>query len=235
MGHALYEMNINPAYEATPLASGISLGVHESQSRLWENMVGRSKPFWKRYYPELQKAFPAQLAAIPMADFYSSINRVSPSFIRVEADEVTYNLHIILRYEMEQELLEQKLTAADAPAAWNAKMQNYFGLTPATDSEGILQDVHWSGGGVGYFPTYSLGNILAAQLFEAAGAAIGDLPAKIERAEFAPLLNWLTTNVHHHGKKYPPAELVKRATGRPLTTEPYLRYLQTKFSEVYGL
>jgi carboxypeptidase Taq len=235
MGHALYEMNNNPAYEGTPLASGISLGVHESQSRLWENLVGRSKAFWSRYYPDLQKTFPAQLAAVPMDSFYRSINRVSPSLIRVEADEVTYNLHIILRYELEQDFLEQRLTAKDAPAAWNDKMQRYFGLTPPSDSQGILQDVHWSGGGIGYFPTYSLGNILAAQLFESAAAAIPNLQAEIQNASFAPLLNWLTTHVHQHGKKYPPQELVKRATGRPLATEPYLRYLNDKFSEVYGL
>jgi carboxypeptidase Taq len=235
MGHALYEMNINPAYEATPLASGISLGVHESQSRLWENLVGRSKPFWRRYYADLQKTFPNQLAQVPMDDFYRAINRVSPSLIRVEADEVTYNLHIILRYEMEQDFLEGRITAADAPAAWNAKMQSYFAITPPSDRDGILQDVHWSGGGIGYFPTYSLGNILAAQLFEAAGTAIPNLPAEIERANFAPLLAWLKTNVHQYGKKYPPAELIVRATGRPLTTEPYLRYLRTKFTEVYDL
>jgi carboxypeptidase Taq len=235
MGHALYEMNVNPAYEGTPLASGISLGVHESQSRLWENLVGRSKAFWSRYYPDLQKTFPGQLAAVPMEQFYNSINRVTPSLIRVEADEVTYNLHIILRYEMEQDFLERRITAKDAPTAWNAKMRNYFGVTPPTDRDGILQDVHWSGGGIGYFPTYSLGNILAAQLFEAARDAIPNLSSEIRNANFTPLLKWLTANVHQHGKKYPPAELVKRTTGRPLTTEPYLRYLQTKFSEIYGL
>jgi carboxypeptidase Taq len=235
MGHAFYELNIAPEYEATPLAGGVSLGIHESQSRLWENMVGRSREFWNRYYPHLQKAFPAQLSGVKLDTFYEAINRVTPSFIRVEADEVTYNLHIILRYEMEQALLTGQLSVKDAPAAWNQRMQKYLGITPPTDKEGILQDVHWSFGGMGYFPTYTLGNVLAAQLFESARSAMPKLPADIEAGRFGGLLEWLRENVHQHGKRYQPPELIVRATGKPLTTDAYLRYLTEKFSAIYGL
>lgn len=235
MGHAFYEMGINPAYEATPLAGGVSLGVHESQSRLWENLVGRSRGFWQRYYPRLQSAFPAALRDVPLPTFYQSINRVTPSLIRVEADEVTYNLHIILRYEMEQELLEQKLPAAEAPAAWNAKMQQFLGITPPTNREGILQDVHWSGGGIGYFPTYTLGNVLASQLFAAASRAMPSLQSDIQSGIFTPLREWLRINIHQHGRKYLPADLIQRATGQPLATNDYAAYLKTKYSEIYAL
>ncbi len=235
MGHGFYELNIHPEYEGTPLASGVSLGVHESQSRLWENLVGRSREFWIRYYPELQKAFPAQLREVKLDDFYDAINRVSPSLIRVEADEVTYNLHIILRYEMEQALLNQRLSVKDAPAAWNEKLQKYLGIVPPTDREGILQDVHWAFGGFGYFPTYTLGNVLAAQLFESAEAAMPSLHGDIQKGHFAGLLGWLQSNVHQHGKRYVPADLIRQATGKPLTTDAYLKYLTDKFSGIYAL
>ncbi len=235
MGHAFYEMNINPGFEATPLGGGVSLGVHESQSRLWENLVGRSREFWNHYYPLLQNAFPVQLAAVPLDTFYRAINRVSPSLIRVEADEITYNLHIILRYEMELALLAGNLSVADAPAAWNARMQASLGLTPPTNREGILQDVHWSGGGIGYFPTYTLGNILSAQLFEAAAKDLPTLRDDIASAQFAALYEWLKTHVYQHGKKYPPTELIPLATGKSLTTGPYLDYLKTKFQALYHL
>ena len=235
MGHAFYELDISPGYEATPLAGGVSLGVHESQSRLWENLVGRSREFWNRYYPHLQKAFPSQLSAVGLDDFYSAINRVTPSFIRVEADEVTYNLHIILRYEMEQALLNERVSVKDAPAAWNEKVRTYLGITPPSDKEGILQDVHWAFGGFGYFPTYTLGNVLAAQLFEKASQAVPGLRGNIQNGQFSPLLEWLKTNVHQHGKRFVPGELIKRATGRPLATDAYLAYLTGKFSEIYKL
>ena len=235
MGHAFYEMNINPAYEGTPMGGGVSLGVHESQSRLWENLVGRSRGFWQHYFPKLQATFPAQFGGVPVEALYQAINRVTPSLIRVEADEVTYNLHIILRYEMEQELLEKRLSVADAPARWNEKMRSYLGLTPPTDREGILQDIHWSGGGVGYFPTYTLGNILSVQFFQAALASHPQIPAEIAAGRFATLYAWLQQNVHHVGGKYPPAKLVVRATGRPLDTAPYIGYLKEKFSAIYGL
>jgi len=235
MGHAFYEMNIKAEYEGTPLAGGVSLGVHESQSRLWENMVGRSRGFWEHYYPELQRTFPRAFKDVSVDKFYQAINAVAPSLIRVEADEVTYNLHIILRYEMETQLLEGKLSVADAPAAWNAKMKAYLGIEVPSDREGILQDVHWSGGGIGYFPTYSLGNILATQFFEAAVRAKPEIPTDIAGGKFGGLFAWLKENVHQYGRKYPPAELVKRATGETLTTRPYAAYLKRKFGEVYGL
>ena len=193
------------------------------------------RPFWARYYPRLQQTFPAQLSRVPLDEFYRAVNHVTPSLIRVEADEVTYNLHIILRYEMEQALLTGQLSVADAPAAWNDKMRQYLGLTPPTDREGILQDVHWSGGGLGYFPTYTLGNVLAAQLFAAAGRAMPGLAEDIGAGRFGGLYEWLRTNVHQYGKKYPPTELVRRATGRPLSTDDYQRYLTDKFTAIYGL
>jgi len=235
MGHAFYELDIAPEYEATPLGGGVSLGVHESQSRMWENMVGRSREFWNRYYPHAQKAYPAQLSGVPQEEFYRAINRVTPSFIRVEADEVTYNLHIILRYEMEQALLNKRVSVADAPALWNEKVKTYLGIVPPTDREGILQDVHWAFGGFGYFPTYTLGNVLAAQLFESAEKAIPGLKAGFEKGEFAPLLEWLRVNVHQHGRRYLPRDLVKKATGKALSTDAYLKYLTEKFSAIYGL
>ncbi len=235
MGHALYEMNCNPAFDGTILAGGVSLGVHESQSRLWENLVGRSRPFWEHYYPELQRVFAQQFRRIELEAFYRAINRVTPSLIRTEADEVTYNLHIILRYEMENELLEDKLRVADAPAAWNAKMKGYLGVVPPNDTDGILQDIHWSGGGIGYFPTYTLGNILAVQWMQKARETLPTLDAQLRAGHFAGLFDWLRTNIHQHGRKYPPGELVRRVTGRPLTIEPYLQYLRTKFGAIYGV
>lgn len=235
MGHAFYELNIDASFEATPLAGGVSLGVHESQSRLWENLVGRSKEFWSRYYPALQEAFPNQLGKTSAEEFYRAINHVTPSLIRVEADEVTYNLHVILRYEMEQGLLSGSVSVADAPAAWNEKMEKYLGLVPPTDREGILQDVHWSGGGIGYFPTYTLGNVLAAQLFATAERELPGLRRNIAEGTFGPLYDWLKAKIHTHGKQYPPPELIRMATGSALSTVPYVKYLKEKFSEVYAL
>lgn len=235
MGHAFYEMNQPAEFEATPLSGGVSLGVHESQSRLWENLVGRSKGFWQHYFPLIQAEFPGAFGKVASGDFYRAINRVTPSLIRTESDEVTYNLHIILRYEMEQALLEGRLSVADAPAAWNERMQKYLGITPPSYKEGILQDVHWSGGGIGYFPTYTLGNILSVQIYEAATTARPQITDEIARGQFGTLLAWLRENVHRHGKKYPPRELIQRATGKPMTIEPYVGYLKRKFGEIYGL
>jgi carboxypeptidase Taq len=235
MGHGLYEQGVGESLEGTILASGTSLGVHESQSRLWENLVGRSRAFWQRYYGDLQGTFPEALGDTPPEAFYRAMNRVCPSLIRVEADEVTYNLHIILRYELEQELLEGRLSVADAPEAWNAKMQELLGITPPTNAEGILQDVHWSIGIMGYFPTYSLGNLLSVQLWEKAVQDVPSIPEDIPAGRFAPLLGWLRENVHQHGRKYLPGELVQRVTGSPLTPEPYVRYLRRKFGEIYGV
>lgn len=233
-GHALYEQGLSLRYPGA-LGQAASLGVHESQSRLWENLVGRSRPFWTHFYPKLQAAFSASLGEVSEKDFYQAINKVEPSLIRVEADEVTYNLHILLRFEMETALLSGELSVADAPAAWNAKMQAYFGLTPPDDAAGILQDVHWSAGLIGYFPTYTLGNILSVQLYHKAEAdGGGPLRSQIAAGDFAPLLAWLRENVHQWGRKYLPKDLVVRATGGPLDPAPYLTYLQNKFGEVYG-
>ncbi len=235
-GHALYEQGVGTRFDGNVLGGGTSLGVHESQSRLWENLVGRSKPFWQAFYPDLQQAFPEQLGSVAPADWYRAINKVEPSLIRVEADEVTYNLHILLRFEMEVALLEGKVSVGDAPALWNAKTEEYLGLTPPDDAQGILQDVHWSGGGIGYFPTYSVGNLLSVQLFEAANEALGgEVSAQIARKEFGPLHDWLQENIYQYGRKYDPRALVQRVTGRPLDPAPYLRYLQAKFGDVYGL
>lgn len=235
-GHGLYEQGIAERYTGNVLEGGASLGVHESQSRLWENLVGRSRPFVGHVFPKLQAAFPAALGDTDAERFYRAINKVAPSLIRVEADEVTYNLHILLRFEMENDLLEGRLSVSDAPAAWNAKMEQYLGLTPPDDAQGILQDVHWSGGMIGYFPTYSVGNILSVQLFEKANADLdGQIAGQIGRGEFGPLLGWLRENVHQWGRKYLPTELVQRVTGGPLDPAPYLNYLHAKFGAIYGL
>ena len=234
-GHALYEMGFDPALARTPLCDGASMAVHESQSRMWENLVGRSQPFWKFAYPRLQAAFPTQLEGISLDAFYRAVNRVQPSFIRVEADEATYNLHIMLRMELEIALMEGSLEVKDLPAAWNERFEEYLGLTPPNDSIGVLQDIHWSGGMIGYFPTYALGNLVSVQLWEKIQAEIPDLDAQIEMGEFGALLAWLRQNVHCHGAKYKPQTLVKRVTGSKISAQPYLRYLKSKYTAIYGL
>ena len=232
-GHALYEQGVDPAYDRTPLAGGVSLGIHESQSRLWENVVGRSRPFWLHFYPRLQDAFPDAFGGTSAGEFYRAINAASPSEIRVEADELTYNLHVVLRFELEVALVEGSLAVPDLPEAWNAKMEEHLGITPTSDARGVLQDDHWAIGYFGYFPTYTLGNVLSVQLFEAALKERPEIPAEMERGEFGALLAWLRENVHRHGKKHDPEALVERATGRPPDTAPYLRYLREKFGELY--
>ena len=232
-GHGLYEQGVS--HDLHPMmATGISLGVHESQSRLWENVVGRSRGFWNRFYPELQAEFPESLGDVSLETFYGAINTSKPSFIRVEADEVTYNMHTMLRFEIECDLLTNELSVADAPAAWNSKMQAYLGITPPTDALGILQDVHWSGGMMGYFPTYTIGNLLSAQLYEAATRAVASIPADIEHGQFDTLLAWMRTNIHQYGRNYLPQELVKRATGEPLSSRAYIAYLKAKYGEIYN-
>lgn len=232
-GHGMYEQGIAPELDGTILGRGTSAGVHESQSRLWENYVGRSRPFWECWYVRLQATFPDALGDVDLERFYRAINKVQPSPIRVEADEVTYNLHIILRFELEIALLEGSVRAADAPDAWNAAMQDYLGFRPATDAEGVLQDIHWSMG-LGGFQGYALGNIIAAQLWEAILAAQPDVPEAIARGEFGSLREWLRDRVHRHGRKLDPAVLIERATGKPLSIGPYLSYLQGKFSGIYA-
>ncbi|MEJ2666865.1 MAG: carboxypeptidase M32 [Deinococcales bacterium] len=234
-GHGLYEQGVADEYYRTPLEDTASLGVHESQSRLWENLVGRSRAFWEGAFPRLQRTFPEQLGTVALDPFYAAINRVRPSFIRVEADEVTYNLHIILRFELELALLDGSLSVADLPEAWNHAMQEMLGITPPDDAAGVLQDVHWSIGLIGYFPTYSLGNLISVQLFDAAVAAHPHIPADIRAGRFGTLLRWLRENVHRHGARYLPEELLERATGSGLDAGPYLRYLKAKYGELYGL
>lgn len=235
-GHALYEQNSAPSLEGTFLVGGTSLGVHESQSRLWENVLGRSREFWQFYYPRLQEFFPAQLGTVSLETFYRAINKVEPSFIRVEADEVTYNLHIFLRFELEQDLLERRLQVADLPDAWNAKMEAYLGLTPPNDALGVLQDVHWSGGPMGYFPTYTLGNVLSLQFFQQTLKDMPDLQEQFSQGEFGGLIEWFKEKIHQHGRKFRASELVKRITGADqIDARPYLAYIKQKYSEIYGL
>jgi carboxypeptidase Taq len=234
-GHGLYEQGVSPSLERSSLDDGASLGIHESQSRMWENLVGRSREFWSHYFPRLQATFPDQLAGVDVETFYRAANRVEPSLIRVEADEVTYNLHIMLRFELENEMLEGKVKISDLPEAWNAGMETYLGIVPPNDALGVLQDIHWSGGTIGYFPTYSLGNLISVQLFDKAKADIPSLPEQIAAGQFGELLGWLRENVHRHGRKYTPAELVKRVTGNELTAANYVAYIKTKFSDIYEL
>jgi carboxypeptidase Taq len=234
-GHGLYEQGFSQTLERTPLADGASLGMHESQSRLWENLVGRSRPFWNFFFPLLKGYFPEQLADQTADSFYRAANKVSPSFIRVEADEVTYGLHIMLRFEMENELLEGSLKANDVPEAWNAKMQEFLGITPPTTAQGALQDIHWSSGLIGYFPTYQLGNLISLQLWNQLNADITDLSTQIEHGEFVALLGWLRANLHQHGRKFTSTELLQRMTGSGLNPAPYLAYLKAKYSDIYGL
>jgi carboxypeptidase Taq len=234
-GHALYEQGISPQLERTPLAQGTSLGVHESQSRLWENIVGRGRPAWTYFYPRLQGLFGAQLGGVSFDQFYQVINQVQPSLIRIQADELTYNLHILVRFELEMALLEGKQSVADLPQAWNDKMQAYLGIVPPNDALGVLQDVHWSDGLIGYFPTYTLGNLMGAQLFDAALVAHPNLPEEFAAGEFGTLRGWLHDHVHVHGRKFTANELLQRITGGGLDARPYVDYLTSKFCEVYQI
>jgi carboxypeptidase Taq len=234
-GHGMYEQGLPADAKGVPAGQSVSLGIHESQSRMWENMVGRSRPFWQHYFPLLKEAFPGVIDDIDLDAFYAAINQVEPSFIRVEADEVTYNLHIALRFEIEVELMEGRLKVADLPEAWNARMQDYLGVVPPDDAKGVLQDVHWSFGGIGYFPTYSLGNLYAAQFFQQAQKDIPDLLGQISTGQFGALKSWLNKNIHAHGKRLTAAELVEQVTGEPLTATHFSNYLQGKFAPLYDL
>jgi carboxypeptidase Taq len=234
-GHALYEMGIDRSLSRLPIATGASLAVHESQSRMYENLIGRSLPFWKFMYPRLQEVFPQQLGNVSLDTFYKGINKVEPSFIRVEADEATYNLHIMLRLELEIGIMEGSLEAADLPEAWNSRMQEYLGIVPPDDALGVLQDVHWCAGLVGYFPTYALGNLVSLQLWEKMQADMPDMEAQIERGEFGDILSWLRKNIHSHGAKYKPQDLIQRVTGEKINPQPYLRYLKEKFITIYAI
>ena len=234
-GHGMYDQGFDRAFDRTFLSDCSSLGIHESQSRMWENVVGRSRGFWIFWLPRLKEIFPRQLEGIGVEAFYQAVNRVEPSLIRVEADEVTYNLHIMLRFEIENLMLEGQVKVADLPELWNAKMQEYLGILPPDDALGVLQDVHWSIGYIGYFPTYSLGNLLAAQFYNQAVSEQPSIPAQIEQGDFAPLFDWMRAKIHQPGAKYTPAELVERVTEGPIRTEPFLEYIGAKYSELYGL
>lgn len=234
-GHAMYEQGSNPAYERTPLAGGTSLAVHESQSRMWENLVGRSLPFWEHFFPDLKKTFPSQLEGVSVKSFYKAINKVESSLVRVNADEATYNLHVMLRLELEIGMTEGKFAVKDLPKIWNAKMEDYLGIVPPNDAQGVLQDVHWSSGLMGYFSTYALGNLISAQLWEKINQDIKDLDDHIRKGKFDSLLGWLREKIHIHGRKYDPQDLVQKITGSKIDSAAYVRYLTNKYSDIYGL
>jgi carboxypeptidase Taq len=235
-GHAIYEQGVSAAYEGTPLGSGVSSGVHESQSRLWENVVARSLPFWEHYYPALQRTFADQLGSVPLDAFYRAINKVERSLIRTDADEVTYNLHIMLRFDLELKLLEGRLGISDLPEAWRAGMMADVGVAPPDDRDGCLQDVHWYSGSIGGgFQSYTIGNILSAQFFAAARRAHPHISGEIASGRFDTLRGWLTENIYLQGRTLTPREIVTRATGSPMTTAPYLAYLRGKYGDLYRL
>lgn len=234
-GHGIYEQGLPAEEFGLPLGDAVSLGIHESQSRMWENLVGRHRSFWQWAYPQAQALFPESLGDVAADDFYFAINDVRPTLIRVESDECTYNLHILVRFELEQALIHNELEVRDLPTAWSEKYQHYLGITPPDDATGCLQDIHWSGCSIGYFSTYSLGNLYAAQFYEAAEAAIGDLPALLAKGDFTPLREWLRENIHRHGRRYLARELVERATGKPLSHAPLMRHLKGKFGALYGV
>jgi carboxypeptidase Taq len=235
-GHAMYEQGIDMAYEATPLGGGTSSGVHESQSRTWENLVGRSRSFWEYCYPKLQAEFPGQLKNVSLDQFYRAINKVERSLIRTDADEVTYNLHVMLRFDFELQLLEGSLSIRDLPEAWHERFEKDFGIVPPSDSDGVMQDVHWYGGAIGgAFQGYTLGNILSAQFYSAALKAHPEIPDEMREGKFGALHDWLKENVYRHGRKFTAPEIVERATGGPMTIEPYIRYLKTKYGALYNI
>jgi len=233
-GHGLYQMGFKEEIHGTLLADGSSMGIHESQSRMWENTVGRSKEFWKYWYPIFQKTFPENLKDYPMEEFYRSINVVQPSFIRVDADEVTYGLHIILRFELEKMIIEDNLQVSELPELWNAKMKELLGIVPPNDSLGILQDVHWTSG-FGYFPSYALGNLYAAQIYKHALKENPSLPQDYEKGEFSNLLNYLKENVHQYGKIYRAPDLIKKITGENLNPDYFIKYIEEKYYPIYGI
>jgi carboxypeptidase Taq len=229
-GHGLYTHQLPKHLERLPTGQHCSLGVHESQSRLWENLVGRSLPFWQHFYPRLQEAFPEQLADVDLERFHAGIHAVKPSLIRIQADEVTYGLHIMLRFELEQDIVEGRVALRDLPQRWNEKMWEYLGVEVPDDGRGVLQDVHWSGGSIGYFSTYLIGTVASVQIWEAARGDVPDLEEHVGRGEFAPLRDWLGEHVHALGRKFSPQETLRRATGSALQAQPYLDYLRTTYS-----
>lgn len=234
-GHALYDLGFNPSFRGTPLSSGASSGFHESQSRMWENVIGRSKEFWIYFYPIFQSTFPSQLGNITLDSFYKAINKVEPSFIRIEADEATYNLHIMVRFEIETSLFEGKVKVNQLPELWNTLMKEYLGVTPPNNSSGVLQDIHWSWGMFGHFPTYTIGNLVSIQLWEKLIQDLPDSYDKIMKGDFSKILKWLRMNVHQFGAKYQPQDLIQKVTGSPMDPKPYINYLNKKYKDIYGL
>lgn len=234
-GHALYEQNISDELKGTPLCTGTSMGIHESQSRFWENIIGRSRGFWNKYYKDLQKVFPQQLNDVTLDDFYRAINKVESSLIRVEADEVTYNLHIMIRYEIEKALINKEIKVSELPGIWNEKMKEYLGAVPPNDSKGVLQDVHWAGGGFGYFPSYTLGNIYSAQFYNTARKEIKDFDDLVEKGELIKIKEWLSEKIYKYGKLLEPAEILMKVTGEEINPEYLIDYLENKYKEIYKL
>jgi carboxypeptidase Taq len=228
-GHGLYTHQLPRELERLPTGGPASLGIHESQSRLWENLVGRSAPFWRRFYPNAQEAFPERLRDVDLDRFVAGINRVQPSLIRIKADEVTYGLHIMLRFELEQDIINGRVALRDLPEVWNARMSEYLGIEVPDDANGVLQDTHWASGLIGYFPTYLLGTVMSVQIWQKALEDLPDLEDEIERGEFASLREWLERNVHRHGRKFLPQEVLAKATGAALNAKPYLAYLRAKY------
>lgn len=233
-GHGMYEQGSADSLEGTILRGGTSLGVHESQSRMWENIVGRSKGFWSWALPQLKETFP-QLKNVSLDEFFKAVNKVSPSYVRVEADEATYNLHIILRFEIEKDLLSGELAVKDLPEVWRTRFTEYLGVTPPNDALGVLQDVHWSLGLIGYFPTYALGNLLSVQYYNQALKDCPTIPSDIANGKFDTLLTWLNQNIHQYGRKFTGAELTRQITGGDISPDAYVAYLNEKYSAVYGL
>lgn len=234
-GHALYEQNISPELEGTPLCNGASMGIHESQSRFWENIIGRSYFFWSYYFEELKKVFPEQFEGVSLENLYKAINKVEPSLIRTEADEVTYNLHVMIRYEIEKALINKEIKVADLPRVWNEKMKEYLGVEPKNDRDGVLQDVHWAGGSFGYFPSYTLGNIYSAQFYNAIIKELGNIDELIKKGELIKIKEWLGEKVHKHGKLLTPAEILKSVTGEEVNPRYLIKYLEDKYKAIYNL
>jgi carboxypeptidase Taq len=228
-GHGLYQHQLPRDWAGLPVGQAAGLGIHESQSRLWENLVGRSLPFWRGFYPQLQERFPAQLRGVDFEQFYAAINKSQPSLIRIEADEVTYGMHVILRFELEQDIINGRIELKDLPELWAQKMHDYLGVEVPDHAHGVLQDMHWSSGLIGYFSTYLLGTVMSVQFWEKAEEDLGDLEDQVERGEFAPLREWLGEHIHSQGRKYPPQEVLRRATGATIDAKPYLAYLKRKF------
>jgi carboxypeptidase Taq len=234
-GHGLYHHQLPKEHFGTPLGEAVSLGVDESQSRTWETLIGRSLPFWEYVFPKLQQTYPVQLGNVQLDTFYRAINLVEPSLIRVESDEITYNLHVLIRFEIEKEFLEGKLQVKELPEVWNEKMRTYLGISPKADSEGCLQDIHWSIGMIGYFPTYTLGNLYAAQYFETFAKEHPNWREKISNGEFGLLREWQKKHIHQYGRQYQPEELCEKITGKPLSEKPFLQYLENKYTTLYHL